>query len=249
VEYDPEQTNVRAIAQAVREEGYTPGVSKTRMHVRGMRCASCITQVEQALKKTPGVVTASVNAATAEADITYRPALIDSDGLSRAVESSGYALAPTGPLVGEAADAHDNEQLAEYQRLMRKFWFAAIVSVPVLLLSYPDLIPGLRDWMPMGSETRRWVWGLLGLVTLPVMLWSGSQFYSGMWAGLKHRSANMHTLIATGITAAYVYSAVAVAVPGWFPEQALAEVFWDVVTVVVALVVLGVGAGDSADRP
>jgi Cu+-exporting ATPase len=122
---------------------------------------------------------------------------------------------------------------------MRKFWFAAIISLPVMAFSYPDLIPGLREWMPMGSAERRVVWGLLGLLTLPVMLWSGSQFYTGMWQGLKHRSANMHTLIASGITAAFLYSAIAVLFPAWFPEQALAEVFWDVTAVVVALVVLG----------
>jgi Cu+-exporting ATPase len=49
----------------------------------------------------------------------------------------------------------------------------------------------------------------------------------------------MHTLIAIGITAAYLYSVVAVAFPGLFPRMELAEVFWDVTTVVIALVVLG----------
>ena len=132
-----------------------------------------------------------------------------------------------------------SEQEVEYQTLMRKFWFAAIVSIPVMILSYPDFIPGLKDWMPMGSVNRRIVWGLLGLLVLPVMLWSGSQFYSGMWSALKQRTANMHTLIASGISAAYLYSAIAVLFPQWFPEQALAEAFWDVATVVVALVVLG----------
>ena len=122
---------------------------------------------------------------------------------------------------------------------MRKFWLAAIISIPVMIFSYPDFIPGLREWMPMGSDNRRIVWGLLGLLTLPVLVWSGSQFYTGMWAALKHRTANMHTLIASGITAAFVYSAVAVMFPQWFPSQALAEAFWDVSTVVVALVVLG----------
>ena len=136
-------------------------------------------------------------------------------------------------------ELQESEQEVEYRSLMRKFWFAAIVSVPVMILSYPDFIPGLRDWMPMGSMNRRVIWGLLGLLTLPVMLWSGSQFYSGMWSALKHRTANMHTLIASGISAAYIYSAVAVLFPQWFPEQALAEAFWDVATVVVALVVLG----------
>jgi Cu+-exporting ATPase len=60
-----------------------------------------------------------------------------------------------------------------------------------------------------------------------------------MWDALKHRSANMHTLIAIGITAAFLYSVVAVAYPAIFPDPALAEVFWDVTDVVVALVVLG----------
>ena len=100
---------------------------------------------------------------------------------------------------------------------MRKFWFAAAVSLPVMLLSYPDLVPGLRDWMPMGSATRRVVWALLGVLSLPVLVWSGSQFFVGMWEGLKHRSANMHTLIAIGISAAYLYSVVAVAFPDLFP--------------------------------
>ena len=130
-------------------------------------------------------------------------------------------------------------QAAEYDLLMRKFWFAAAISVPVMLLSYPDVIPGLRDWMPMGSTSRRIVWAFLGVLTLPVLAWSGSQFFTGMWEALKHRAANMHTLIAIGISAAYLYSAAAVAFPQVFPSMELAEVFWDVSTVVVALVVLG----------
>ncbi len=239
VDYDPNQTGARALAHAVREEGFTPGATRTRMAVQGMRCASCVTQVESALNDTPGVVSAAVNSATTEVDIEYRPALVDVEGLRQAVADSGYTLAPAMEASAESVDRHADAQLSEYRTLMRKFWFAAIVSLPVMVFSYPDLIPGLREWMPMGSDTRRWVWGLLGAVTLPVMLWSGSQFYTGMWSGLKHRSANMHTLIATGITAAFLYSAVAIIFPGWFPEQALAEVFWDVTTVVVALVVLG----------
>ena len=60
-----------------------------------------------------------------------------------------------------------------------------------------------------------------------------------MWDALKHRAANMHTLIAIGVSAAYLYSVVAVAFPQLFPRMELAEVFWDVTTVVIALVVLG----------
>ena len=239
VEYDSDVSDVQQIIGAVREEGYTPGASKTRLAVKGMRCASCVSSVEDTLKRTPGVISASVNVATAEADIEYRPALIDIKGLSRAVEESGYSLAPAMEATEESVDRHADEQKSEYRGLMRKFWFAAIVSLPVMFFSYPDFIPGLREWMPMGSDNRRIIWGVLGLITLPVLVWSGSQFYTGMWAALKHRTANMHTLIASGISAAFLYSAVAVLFPQWFPTQALAEAFWDVSTVVVALVVLG----------
>jgi Cu+-exporting ATPase len=203
-----------------------------------MHCASCVTQIEKAMRSTPGVVSAAVNFGTSEANVTYVPELVDFRAIKRAVEDRGYQIAE--PV--ESEEAVDREQAAqeqEYRTLMRKFWFAAVVSIPVMGLSYPDLIPGLREWMPAGSDTRRIVWALLGVLTLPVMVWSGSQFFVGMWQALKHRSANMHTLIAIGITAAFLYSVVAIVYPGLFPDPALVEVFWDVSAVVVALVVLG----------
>jgi Cu+-exporting ATPase len=139
----------------------------------------------------------------------------------------------------EPLSPEDALQREEYHTLMRKFWVAAAIAVPVMALSYPAYIPGLRDWLAPGSEARRLVWALLGALSLPVLLWSGSQFFTGMWDALKHRSANMHTLIAIGISAAFLYSIVAVAWPGLFPSASLAEVFWDVTDVVTALVVLG----------
>ncbi|MGE0625751.1 MAG: heavy metal translocating P-type ATPase [Pseudomonadales bacterium] len=239
VEFDGQRVSAGHLAEAIRAEGYQPGSTRVRMAVGGLHCASCVSRVEAALAATPGVLSASVNVTSGEADIEYRPALIDVAGLERAVSDSGYTLAPAVEATEASMDRHAAAQDAEYRQLMRKFWFAAIVSLPVMLFSYPDFIPGLREWMPMGSVNRRVVWALLGLLTVPVLLWSGSQFYAGAWSALKHRTANMHTLIAAGISAAFLYSAVAVTFPGWFPQQALAEVFWDVSTVVVALVVLG----------
>ncbi len=239
VDYDASSAKVADFLEAVREAGFTPGTSRTRLRIKGMTCASCVTAVERALTQTPGVLSAAVNPATAQADVVYQPRVVEFEGLRRAIEASGYE-ATEAPAASEGAvDQQEQERQQEYRTLMRKFWFAAVIALPVMAFSYPDLVPGLREWMPMGSVARRVVWTLLGVLTLPVMLWSGSQFYTGMWAGLKHRSANMHTLIAIGITAAFVYSVVAVAFPQLFPEAALAEVFWDVTVVVVALVVLG----------
>ncbi len=239
VDYDPARGRVQDFLEAIRVAGFTPGTARARIAVQGMTCASCVAAVERALTKTSGVLEASVNPALAEASVLYEPRVIDFEGLRRAIEASGYEAREAPAATETGVDKQEQERQQEYRTLMRKFWFAAVISLPVMGFSYPDLIPGLREWMPMGSMERRVVWSLLGLITVPVMLWSGSQFYTGMWSALKHRSANMHTLIAIGISAAYLYSVVAVAFPQLFPSMALAEVFWDVTAVVVALVVLG----------
>ena len=127
----------------------------------------------------------------------------------------------------------------EYRSLMKKWWFAAAISVPIIVVSYPNLIPGIRDWLPMGSVELWWARLIMGVFALLVMIVSGNQFFIGMWEGLKQRSANMHTLIATGVSAAWIYSLVALFWPEIFPKEEMAEVYYDVTTVVTALVILG----------
>ncbi len=241
VVYDPERIELNAIIREIRRAGFGAGAATTRIAIRNMHCASCVTRIELALKMTPGVTAARASSLTNSVEVDYQPERTNFDQLRGAIESAGYRVVETKVSVSDqgGGDPVEAEREAEYALLMRKFWLAAAISVPVMALSYPDLIPGLRDWMPMGSTTRRVVWALLGVLSLPVLVWSGSQFFIGLWDGLKHRSANMHTLIAVGITAAYLYSVVAVAFPGLFPRAELAGVFWDVTTVVVALVVLG----------
>jgi len=240
IEYDPGLVKIGDFLKVIRSIGYTPGTATARLPIKNMHCSSCVIRVELALQLTPGIVSARASLGPNAVDIEYQPELTDFQEIRKAIESAGYRLAE--PKAEPASETLDPAEVAieeEYRGLMRKFWFAAAISLPVMALSYPDLIPGLREWMPMGSDTRRIVWALLGVLSLPVMVWAGSQFFTGMWDALKHRAANMHTLIAIGISAAYAYSVVSVAWPGIFPDMKLAEVFWDVTDVVVALVVLG----------
>jgi len=240
IDYDPARAKIADILHAIRSVGYTVGTATTRVPIKNMHCGSCLVRIELALQTVPGVVSARASLGTNAADIEYQPEKVDFPTIRKAIESAGYHVAE--PKIDPNAEVLDPAEAAneqEYRTLMRKFWFAAAISIPVMALSYPDLVPGLRDWMPMGSGTRRIVWSLLGVLSLPVMVWAGSQFFTGMWDALKHRAANMHTLISIGISAAFAYSVVTVAWPQIFPRMALAEVFWDVSDVVVALVVLG----------
>jgi Cu+-exporting ATPase len=219
-----------------------PEPETAQLGIEGMHCASCVARVERELHRLPGVQDATVSLAAEEARVTFAPAALDVADLEQAVERAGYhAHAKADEPTEEGFARQDRDRAREHRMLMRKFWFSTAVAVPVLLLSNTMLVPGLKEvsWLEKGSGGLYWVWRGLAVLTLPVLIWAASQFYTGAWQALKHRSANMHTLIATGITAAYVYSLVAVADPDIFPKEKYAEVYFDVVAVVTALVVLG----------
>jgi P-type Cu+ transporter len=217
-------------------------VEFVQLAIEGMHCASCVARIERELQGVPGVLEASVNLAGEDARVSFAPAAVDAAQLERAVERAGYkAHAKLEQPAEDDLARQDRDRAREHRALMRKFWFSAAVAVPVLVLSNAWMVPGLKDvsWLARGSDGLYWVWRGLAVLTLPVLVWAASQFYTGAWQALRHRGANMHTLIATGITAAYAYSLVAVIDPGIFPQAKYAEVYFDVVAVVTALVVLG----------
>jgi len=159
-----------------------------------------------------------------------------------ATDHAGHLTGSPRSRPAEAANATQSpagDRQAEYRVLMRKWWFGAAVGVPTMILSYPWLIPGLRDVFPRGSDQLWWLWIAMGAASLAVIAYSGNQFFTGAWEALKHRSANMHTLIAIGTGTAWIYSTVALLFPQLFPSAELTDVYYDVTVVVTALVVLG----------
>jgi P-type Cu+ transporter len=238
ITYDPEATGRDGIFALIRRQGFEVGATAAEIKIKGMRCASCVCAMEEALTETPGVLDASVNLATQSARVNYLPSRTDLAEIEQAVQSTGYEIAKEAEKEKEGVDAGAAAREREYSTLMKKFWFSTVISIPVIIFSYPQLF-FLSDVLPKGSDALRITWIILGILAFPVLVWAGSQFFVGAWSAFKHRSADMHTLIAVGITAAYLYSVVAVAFPGIFPSEDLAEVFWDVTTVVTALVVLG----------
>ncbi len=216
--------------------------SRAEFAVGGLDCATCAVTLERALARLPGVGSVVLDPVSGRAAIDFDPGHVSEADLRRTIEAAGYRVEPDGhPSPADEVAREEAAREREYRTLMRKFWVSALISVPVVLLSYPWLIPGLKNvsWLARGSQSLYWVWRGLGLLTLPVLLWGGRQFYRGLWAAAKSRSANMHTLIGVGITAAWLYSTVAVIWPGVFPRAELAEVYYDVTAVVTALVVLG----------
>ncbi len=130
---------------------------------------------------------------------------------------------------------------AEYADLLRRFWAAAALSLPVLVIAMSHGRLGLLDFPGVN-----WVQLLL---TTPVVFYSGGQFYRGAWAALRNRFADMNTLIAVGTGAAYVYSVAATIAPRLFLTTAghdemggmrtAVPVYFEAAAVIIALIVLG----------
>ncbi|MDA8188330.1 MAG: cation transporter [Dehalococcoidales bacterium] len=238
--FDPAKVGVDELIRTLERAGHRADAATARIGIEGIYCASCVARIEDVLLATPGVLKASVNPATEEAVVSYVPSRTDMAALRQAIEEGGYrAREASAPASSEAVDSEGESRDREYRSLMRKWWFGAVVAVPTMLLSYPSLFPILRDVFTMGSEETRLLWMAMGVASLAVMIYSGGQFFTGMWQGLKHRSANMHTLIAIGTATAWVHSTVALLFPQFFPSDEFVDVYYDVTVVVTALVVLG----------
>ncbi len=147
----------------------------------------------------------------------------------------GMALEPMGIA---AAEEGPNPELVDYKR---RFWVGAVLTVPLLVLTMGPFV-GLgfvRDIL--GERTTLWVELFLGT---PVILWAGWPFFVRAVKSVINRSLNMFTLIGMGVGAAYLFSVVAVFVPGIFPDgfrdaDGNVGVYFEAGAVIVVLVLLG----------
>ena len=233
VQYDAQKVDVARLVSTIKSIGFQVGGTKVKIGIENLRCASCVKFIEDELKATQGVLSATVNIATQEATVDYLPQNTTLSQLNAAIETWGYKSRATTS--DAPVDKQEEAHAHEYRKLMNKFWFAAAIALPVMATAYYQVVPFLRD---LSMDSLRLLWGVTALLTLPVMFWSGSDFFTGAWAAFKHRSANMNTLIALGTGAAWLYSTFAILFPSVFPEGT-SEPFFDVVAVVIALVVLG----------
>jgi Cu+-exporting ATPase len=164
--------------------------------------------------------------------VQYVPGVAGLADFKHAVADSGYQVLEIAEDAGDET-MEDRERVArekEMKVLMRKFLFAAVLSIPIFLGSYPEWFP----WLP--PLLKNWVF-VFFLVT-PVQFWAGWQFYRGAWAAAKHKTSDMNTLIAIGTSAAYLYSAAVTFAPQLFPEG-MDTVYYDTSSIIIGLILLG----------
>ncbi|KKR30186.1 MAG: Copper-transporting P-type ATPase [Candidatus Woesebacteria bacterium GW2011_GWA1_39_8] len=204
--------------------------TKKTFSIKGMHCASCVMILERSLKKVEGVSGATVNLATEKATVTYDPAIVTDAKLSSAVSNVGYQA-----LVNEEIKTEDEEQ-KEKQKELKSLRFKVIVSLILGGLVLWGGFPGLMKTAPMILQN---FWVQLILAT-PVQFWAGFGFYRATLSALKHRTANMDTLVAIGTTVAYIYSAVVTILPELVTKIGIEPMpYFDTAAVIIGLILLG----------
>jgi P-type Cu+ transporter len=172
--------------------------------VSGMSCAACARTIERTLAGTAGVERAKVNLATNTATIEYNPDRVSLSDFVVAIEELGYGVPEKEARPG-----------ADDRGYRLRFIVAVAFAAPVMVLGMLHRLP----WVQLA-------------LTLPVVVYAGAPFYSGAWKALRHRAANMNTLIALGTGSAFVYSVVETV-------RGSHLVYFEAAAVIIALILLG----------
>ncbi len=225
------------VAQAV---GVGPTTERTvateqvQFRVSGMSCASCVVNIESVLGETPGVDRVEVSFGTERATVDYDPLQVTPAQLQEVVADSGYRLVERA--AGGSAAAEDGEaaeRQAEIRDLSIRVIIGAVLSAPVVFAVMSVDLFGV-DWIPEILLNR---WFQLVLIA-PVMFYSGWPIHRTGWLTLRHRTADMNSLITIGTIAAFGYSLLVTLAPALVPES-VREVYFEAVGVIITLILLG----------
>ena len=221
VEYDPTKVDLAKIKNTISQIGYRVATKKSIFAVGSMTCASCVARVEEALSGVPGVISASVNLASEKATVEYLEETELAE-LRQVVKNAGYELGPEIQALEDVTTVARRETQALRNRLI----IAIALGVAIMVIGFGPSFVGKAY--------------LLWALATPVQFWAGWQFYRGAWGALRHKTADMNTLIAVGTSAAYFYSMVVVLFPGLFTTGGLEpHLYFETSALIIALILLG----------
>jgi Cu+-exporting ATPase len=134
----------------------------------------------------------------------------------------------------------DEAESAELRDMTHRFWIGTALTLPVFLLAMAHVVPALGKVPWLDGQVSRWM--QFALAT-PVVCWAGWPFFDRGWRSIRTRQLNMFTLIAIGVGAAFLFSAVAMLGPNLFPHSMQHEgkvaIYFEAAAVIVVLVLLG----------
>ena len=200
-------------------------IKKEAFSVLGMSCASCAARVDKTLNNLLGVQEASVNYASAMAQVVYDADACSPEVLKAALQNVGYDMLIDSQ--DEAVDEAEKAHLARYESLKKRTRWAIALALPIMVLS--------MVWMHV-----HWVNYMVWLLATPVVFVLGRGFFTSAWKQLKHGACNMDTLVALSTGIAYVFSVFNLFFPTfWLSRGIEPHVYFEASSVIIAFILLG----------
>ncbi|MFV2039371.1 MAG: HAD-IC family P-type ATPase, partial [Acidimicrobiales bacterium] len=225
-----------AVVQAVGASSATDGTLATdqvEFRVVGMSCASCVVNIDSVLNDVPGVDQVQVSFGTERATVDFDPTRVTPEQLQAVVADAGYRLVRREAGSPDTADQEAAERKAEIADLSRRVLMGAVLSAPVVFAVMAVDLFG-ATWVPEFLLNR---WFQLALIA-PVMFYTGWPIHRTGWLTLRHRAADMNSLITIGTIAAFGYSLLVTIAPSIVPED-VREVYYEAVGVIITLILIG----------
>jgi len=199
---------------------------KTSFPVTGMTCASCAVSLESWLKNKPGITEVSVNYPNESLVVTYDPELSSPEAIDKAAKEIGYGL-----VLGTVDEQKQQREVAGEKRLKSlkiKLAVAVVCSVPVFVLAM--FLMHVFHWEN---------WFML-VLSVPVMFYSGSEFFVNGWKQARHGKTNMDTLVALSTGVAFIFSALNTIYPQLLESRGITPyVYFESAVIIVTLILLG----------
>ncbi len=215
--------------------GYPAKKAEVVLSIASMSCASCVGRVDQALASVPGVLDVSVNLAAETAKVTFLEGVATVADLKAASAAIGY---PAEVAQADETLTRADRKEAEATALARRVILAAALAIPVFVLEMGGhLFPAFHHFIArtIGMETS---WTIQFVLATIVLFGPGRQFFTKGIPALLKRAPDMNSLVALGTGAAWVYSVVALFLPGLLPEATRA-VYFESAAIIVVLILVG----------
>ncbi|MEC6815380.1 copper-translocating P-type ATPase [Photobacterium toruni] len=205
-----------------------PQGKATQLLLSGLTCASCVASVEKAIKAVNGVTNVNVNLAERTA-LIYGQA--PSQAIITAIENAGYGA--------EESEDDQTRRIRQQQQNQQTFKTHIRNATASLALGVPLMAWGLFGGsMVIDSTTSQISWGIIGLITLALLVTAGKDFYINSWKAFLHHRATMDTLVALGTGAAWLFSMTVVIAPNIFPLAAR-HVYFEASAMIIGLITIG----------
>ncbi len=191
----------------------------------GMRCAACAGNVEKALSKLTGVMSANVLLSENTVNVHYDETKCSQDELRDAVRKIGFdiVIESTGEDISEQQDKIYRRELSGMKRDLIIAWACTVVMMLIMFTSHHSA----------------YVNYIMFFLTLPVYLWSGRLFHINALRQLRHGMTSMDTLVSLSTSIAFLYSFILLISDSLHGNHAMYHLYFDASAMIIAFVLLG----------